>query len=65
MIPGKIRRKKETLGVLRRITAINARRDGRMLGGVTMSSDIDRKVLWRMRMVEPDDASVDFLLTIL
>ena len=54
MIPSKIRRKKETLGVLRRMAAINARRDGRMLGSVTMTTDIDRKTLWRMRMVDTD-----------
>jgi hypothetical protein len=52
MIPDKVRRKKQTLGVLKRMLALRARRDGRMLGGPAMDTDIDHKVLWRMRMAD-------------
>jgi hypothetical protein len=55
MIPDKTRRKKHTLGVLKRMLAIKARRDGHMQNSLTMSTDIDQKVLWRMRMVDPHD----------
>jgi len=51
MVPDKTRRKKRVLGVLRRILAIKARRGGRMIGSLAMNTDIDSKVLWRMRMV--------------
>ena len=55
MIPDKTRRKKHTLGVLKRTLAIKARRDGHMQNSLTMDTDIDQKVLWRMRMVNPDN----------
>ena len=57
MIPDKARRKKQTLGVLRRMIALRARRDGRMLDGPAMNTDIDHKVLWRMRMVVQGNAT--------
>jgi hypothetical protein len=57
MIPDKVRRKKQTLGVLRRMLALRARRDGRMLGGPAMDTDIDHKVLWRMRMADQGNAT--------
>jgi hypothetical protein len=55
MIPEKTRRKKHTLGVLKRVLAIRARRGGRMQNSLTMNTDIDQKVLWRVRMVDPDN----------
>ena len=55
MIPDRIRRKKQTLGVLKQALAIKARRDGHMKGSMSMNTDIDSKVSWRMRMVDPQD----------
>ena len=53
MVPEKIRRRKGGLGVLKRITAIEAKRLrlGQSLGGVAMDSEIDSKLFWRMRKV--------------
>lgn len=58
MIPDKIRRRKRTFGVLKRILGIKARRDGRMRGSLLMGTDIDRKILWRARMVASGQDSV-------
>ena len=55
MVPDKTRRQKRVLGVLGRILAIKARRKGKTLGSIAMSTDIDRKLLWRMRKVATDD----------
>jgi hypothetical protein len=55
MIPEKTRRKKHTLGVLKRALAIKARRGGHMQNSLAMNTDIDQKVLWRVRMVDPDN----------
>ena len=54
MIPDKIRQKKRSFGVLKRILLIRARREGRMFGRSGMDIDIDRRAIWRMRMVAPD-----------
>ena len=54
MIPDKIRRKKQTLGVLKQALTMKARRDGHMKGSVTMNTDINSKTSWRMRLADPD-----------
>ena len=55
MVPDKTRRKKRVLGILGRILAIKAKRKGKTLGSVALSTDIDKKLLWRMRKVAADD----------
>ena len=57
MIPEKIRRKKQTLGVLKRAIALKARREGQILGSLAMHTDIDHKVLWRMRIRDADQGN--------
>jgi hypothetical protein len=37
MISGKILQKKQSLGILRRILALKARRDGKLMGSLTMN----------------------------
>ena len=60
MLSKNVRRKKPILGVLKRAIVIKERREGSeaMQGSVTMKSDIDSKVLWRKRMVDPDTANI-------
>jgi hypothetical protein len=57
MIPEKIRRKKQTLGVLKRAIALKARREGQILGSLAMHTDIDHKVLWRMRVSDTEQGN--------
>ena len=54
MIPDKIRRKKQSLGVLKQTLTMKARRDGHLKGSVVMNTDINSKVSWRMRLADPD-----------
>jgi hypothetical protein len=60
MLSKNVKRKKPLLGVLKRAIAIKERRDGDVAtqGSVTMKSDIDRKVMWRKRMVDTDTADI-------
>ena len=60
MLSKNVKRKKPLLGVLKRAIAIKELRDGdgATQGSVTMQSDIDHKVLWRKRMVDPDTADI-------
>lgn len=51
----KIMRRRRAMGVLKRLLAIReARRRGKTLGSITMSEEIDRKLLWRKRTVSAD-----------
>jgi len=55
MVPDKTMRRRRAMGVLMRIIAIReARQRGKGRNSITMSEEIDRKLLWRKRTVSGD-----------
>ena len=55
MVPGKVRRPKRVLGILKRIQALRESRQGRNIRGISLTAnEVNRKLFWRMRKVATD-----------
>ena len=49
----------KTLGVLNRLFAIKAQREGLALGSLTVQEQVNRRLLWLMRMAGDDSEDED------